>query len=70
MCVAGRISSAAVHVTLDSIEIFETHEWFKKPTVYFQCKEENHTVLPDVKEANVTYKFKGQESWQVLMSLL
>ncbi|KAI6675000.1 hypothetical protein NL676_002906 [Syzygium grande] len=57
----------AAVVTLDSIEIYRTHEWFKaKPTVYFRCKGENKTVLPDVKEANVSYAFKGQESWQPL----
>ncbi|KAF8006352.1 hypothetical protein BT93_K0598 [Corymbia citriodora subsp. variegata] len=62
---AGYLSAAVV--TLDSIEIYRTHEWFKaKPTVYFQCKGENKTVLPDVKEVNVSYTFKGQESWQPL----
>lgn len=68
LCVlsAGKLSSAVV--TLDSISIFKTHEWFKlKPTVYFQCKGEDKTVLPDVKEAHVIYTFKGQESWQVCM---
>lgn len=61
---AGYLFAAVV--TLDSIEIYRTHEWFKaKPTVYFRCNGENKTVLPDVKEANVSYTFKGQESWQV-----
>ncbi|KAK4798659.1 hypothetical protein SAY86_030985 [Trapa natans] len=64
-CFPGKLSSAAV--TLDSISIFKTHEWFNlKPTVYFQCKGENKTVLPDVKEPQVIYTFKGQESWQPL----
>lgn len=57
-------------VTLDSIQIFTTHEWFKsKPTVYFQCKGENKTVLPDVKEPDVLYNFRGEESWQPLTDL-
>ncbi|KAL0347249.1 UNVERIFIED_CONTAM: hypothetical protein Scaly_1740900 [Sesamum calycinum] len=63
------IVSAAV-VTLDSVEIFRTHEWLlSKPTVYFQCKGENMTVLPDVKEKHVFYSFKGEESWQPLTEL-
>ncbi|KAJ4831221.1 hypothetical protein Tsubulata_005504 [Turnera subulata] len=57
-------------VTLDSIEIYKTHEWLKsKPTVYFHCKGENETELPDVKEVNVSYVFKGEESWQPLTEL-
>ena len=61
---AGLVLSA--DVTLRSMEINTTHDWFKtKPTVYFMCKDENMTVLPDVKEAHVLYNFKGQESWQV-----
>lgn len=61
--------SAAV-VTLDSIEIFRTHEWIPlKPTVYFQCKGENRTDLPDVKDKHVLYTFKGEESWQPLTEL-
>ncbi|KAK6152431.1 hypothetical protein DH2020_015066 [Rehmannia glutinosa] len=56
--------SAAV-VTLDSMKIFKTHEWLpSKPTVYFHCKGENKIILPDVKETNVLYTFKGEESWQ------
>lgn len=59
------MSSAAI-VTLDSIEIFRTHEWLKsEPTVYFKCKGENQTILPDVKKKNLLYSFKGEESWQV-----
>lgn len=58
------ISSATV--TLRSIEIFKTHELLtSKPTVYFKCKGENKTVLPDVKKAKVVYTFKDEESWQV-----
>ncbi|XP_052176920.1 uncharacterized protein LOC127791150 [Diospyros lotus] len=61
----GSILSAVV--TLDSIEIFKTHDWLpSKPTVYFQCKGENKTSLPDVKETHVSYAFKGEESWQPL----
>ncbi|XP_022742940.1 uncharacterized protein LOC111294046 isoform X2 [Durio zibethinus] len=63
----GLISSAVV--TLDSIEIFNTHEWIAKPTVYFVCKGENGTVLPDVTEKGVVYSFKGEESWQPLTEL-
>lgn len=61
---AGCILSAIV--TLDSIEIYNTHELLKKPTVYFKCKgDQNKTVLPDVKDKKVLYKFNGEESWQV-----
>ncbi|XP_030924297.1 uncharacterized protein LOC115951254 [Quercus lobata] len=64
-CFPGLVLSA--DVTLRSMEINTTHDWFKtKPTVYFMCKDENMTVLPDVKEAHVLYNFKGQESWQPL----
>ncbi|KAK4800338.1 hypothetical protein SAY86_020825 [Trapa natans] len=64
-CFPGQLSSAVV--TLHSLSIFKTHEWFKlNPTIYFQCKGENKTVLPDVKKAHVIYTFKGQESWQPL----
>ncbi|XP_051130182.1 uncharacterized protein LOC127250800 [Andrographis paniculata] len=60
----------AAVVTLDSIELFRTHEWLPtKPTIYFQCKGENVTFLPDVKEKHVFYAFKGQESWQPLTEL-
>ncbi|KAI4364130.1 hypothetical protein MLD38_020261 [Melastoma candidum] len=62
--------SFSAEVMLGSIEIFTTHEWFKsKPAVYFRCKGENQTDLPDVKAANVIYIFKGQESWQPLTNL-
>ncbi|KAL3531870.1 hypothetical protein ACH5RR_005391 [Cinchona calisaya] len=61
---------AAAVVTLDSIEIYKTHEWFKfEPTVYFKCKGANETTLPDVKKKNVLYTFKGEESWQPLTEL-
>uniref|UniRef100_A0A5B6Z544 DUF7953 domain-containing protein n=1 Tax=Davidia involucrata TaxID=16924 RepID=A0A5B6Z544_DAVIN len=64
----GFTSSAIV--TLESIEIFKTHEWLTaKPSVYFHCKGDNKTVLPDVKEAHVSYTFKGEESWQPLTEL-
>ncbi|KAF3780379.1 hypothetical protein EJ110_NYTH39375 [Nymphaea thermarum] len=56
-------------VTLKSIEIFTTHESFFKPVVYFQCKGENKTILPDVEKAMSLYAFKGQESWQPLTEL-
>ncbi|CAM8892001.1 unnamed protein product [Rhodiola kirilowii] len=64
-CFPGLISSAVV--TLDSIEIFTTHEWFKKePTVYFKCGGENKTILPDIKTKHTLYTFRGEESWQPL----
>lgn len=68
-CFPGFVFTAVV--TLDSIQIFNTHEWLKsKPTVYFRCKGENMTVLPDVKNIDVEYAFKGEESWQPLTELL
>ncbi|CAA0842882.1 Unknown protein [Striga hermonthica] len=58
--------SAAV-VTLDSMVIIKTHQWLpSKPSVYFQCKGEDKITLPDVKEKNVPYTFKEEESWQPL----
>ncbi|TYG84601.1 hypothetical protein ES288_D01G262300v1 [Gossypium darwinii] len=66
-CFSGLISSAVVR--LDSIEIYNTHEWITEPTVYFVCKGENMTVLPDVTKADTVYTFKGEESWQPLTEL-
>ncbi|KAK9169139.1 hypothetical protein Syun_001279 [Stephania yunnanensis] len=63
------IYSAGV-VTLQSIQIYNTHELFTaKPKVYFRCEGENKTVLPDVKQADYLYAFKGEESWQPLTEL-
>ncbi|TMW83716.1 hypothetical protein EJD97_000897 [Solanum chilense] len=60
----------AAIVTLDSIEIYKKHEIFgSKPTVFFRCKGENWTILPDVKKKHVLYIFKGEESWQPLTEL-
>ncbi|XP_023739495.1 uncharacterized protein LOC111887552 isoform X2 [Lactuca sativa] len=54
-------------VTLDSLEIYTTHEWLTStPTVYFKCNEEKKTLLPDVKKAHAVYHFKGEESFQPL----
>jgi len=61
---------ASRNVTLESIEIFRTHEWFhERPTIYFRCQGENKTYLLDVKEKNNVYTFRGQESWQPLTAL-
>ncbi|XP_077215049.1 uncharacterized protein LOC143849758 isoform X1 [Tasmannia lanceolata] len=58
------------YVTLASIQIFATHEWFNaKPTVYFHCQGGNKTILPDVKKTHFIYTFKGEESWQPLTEL-
>ncbi|KAK8651204.1 hypothetical protein V6N13_140816 [Hibiscus sabdariffa] len=40
-----------------------------KPSVYFGCKGENKTLLPDVTKPGVLYSFRGQESWQPLTDL-
>ncbi|KAM3205296.1 hypothetical protein P3L10_028706 [Capsicum annuum] len=65
---AGLVRAAVV--TLDSIEIYKTHELFgSKPILFFQCKGENKTILPDVKKKHVLYIFKGEESWQPLTAL-
>ncbi|KAK7345631.1 hypothetical protein VNO77_16239 [Canavalia gladiata] len=54
-------------LSLSSIEIYKTHEWLKATsTVYFLCRGDNKTVLPDVKKAHFFYTFNGQESWQPL----
>ncbi|XP_044472666.1 uncharacterized protein LOC123201295 [Mangifera indica] len=65
-CFPGFVLAAPV--TLDSIEIYTTHEWipYSEPTVYFQCNGENKTILPDVKLADHMYSFKREESWQPL----
>ncbi|XP_042482924.1 uncharacterized protein LOC122063285 [Macadamia integrifolia] len=69
LCIFPGVFSAGV-VTLKSIQINNTHEWFNaKPTVYFHCKGENKTILPDVKKAHVVYTFKGEESFQPLTEL-
>ncbi|KAH1070526.1 hypothetical protein AAZX31_03G156900 [Glycine max] len=61
----GLIISA--DMTLSSIEIFTTHELLKAtPTVYFLCKGDNKTELPDIKKPHLLYSFKGEESWQPL----
>lgn len=62
----------ATVVTLDSIEIYNTHELFgAAPEVYFKCQGDNRTIsLPDVKKRYVLYAFKGEESWQVYNSAL
>jgi hypothetical protein len=55
-------------VTLDSMKIYRTQECLNaKPAIYFSCKGENITVLPDVKQVNVSYTF--EESWQVRVHL-
>ncbi|VYS65657.1 unnamed protein product [Arabidopsis thaliana] len=57
-------------ITLNSIEIFTKHDWFKlKHTVYFQCNGENKTVLPGVTKTGVLYTFRGQESWQPMTGI-
>ncbi|KAK4349067.1 hypothetical protein RND71_031822 [Anisodus tanguticus] len=58
-------------VTLDSIEIYNTHELFGSAPVYFKCNGENRTTkyLPDVKKKHELYTFKGEESWQPLTEL-
>ncbi|KAK1264546.1 hypothetical protein QJS04_geneDACA010518 [Acorus gramineus] len=56
-------------VTLESIQIYNTHEWWNRPRVYFYCMGGNKTYLPDVKEIDYLYSFKGEESWQPLTEL-
>ncbi|KNA16564.1 hypothetical protein SOVF_087550 [Spinacia oleracea] len=63
-CFPGYLSAAVV--TLQSIQIYRTHDWLHRPTIYFHCKGENKTVLPDVKKVNTSYTYKGEESWQPL----
>lgn len=64
-CFREVVSTATV--TLQSVEIFATHEFIgADPTVYFNCKGEEKIIFPDLKKAHVLYAFKGQESWQPL----
>ncbi|XP_078446948.1 valine-tRNA ligase [Wolffia australiana] len=68
-CVIGGSFSFKV-VTLESIQIFTTHEFIPgRPTVFFQCQGEKRTILPDVTQVNLLYTFKGEESWQPLTEL-
>lgn len=60
----GHVTAAVV--ALRSIELYKTHDWLNEPTVYFECKGENKTVMPDVKKTKVVYTFKDEESWQPL----
>lgn len=54
------------NVTLQSLTIFNTHEWlWQKPTVYFQCRGEDKVYLPDITAKDQLYNFLGLESWQV-----
>ncbi|CAK9880579.1 unnamed protein product [Sphagnum jensenii] len=63
-------ATADGNVTLVSLTIFTTHEWYYKPDVYFQCQGEERKDLPDVKDKDCLYKFIGEESWQPLTSLV
>ncbi|KAI3683773.1 hypothetical protein L1987_84288 [Smallanthus sonchifolius] len=63
-CLPELLLSAVV--TLHTLEIYTTHEWVSTPTIYFQCNGENKTVLPDVKDKNTVYTFRGEESFQPL----
>ncbi|XP_074568550.1 uncharacterized protein LOC141825071 [Curcuma longa] len=66
--IPGSFSSRAI--ILRSIQIYNTHEFLAPhPTIYFFCKGENITILPDVKERHFFYSFKGEESWQPLTEL-
>lgn len=66
ICLIPGIFAAKV-VTLESIEVFTTHELLSTtPTVYFHCQGENATTLPDVKKKSSLYTFRGEESWQPL----
>jgi hypothetical protein len=58
-------AAADGNVTLVSLTIFTTHEWYFKPDVYFQCQGEERKDLPDVKDKDRLYRFIGEESWQV-----
>ncbi|CAM6104820.1 unnamed protein product [Calypogeia fissa] len=62
-------ASADGNVTMESLTIYNTHEWIMKPTVYFRCQHESKVYLPDVVEKNQDYAFMGQESWQPLTTL-
>ncbi|WOK95526.1 hypothetical protein Cni_G04233 [Canna indica] len=66
--IPGSFSSMAI--TLRAIKIYNTHEFLgPHPIIYFSCKGENKTILPDVKEKHFFYTFKDQESWQPLTEL-
>ncbi|XP_024399326.1 uncharacterized protein [Physcomitrium patens] len=64
-------AAADGNVTLQSLTIFNTHEWFgQKPNVYFQCQGEDRVDLPDVRAKDQLYTFLGEESWQPLTRLV
>lgn len=51
--------------------IFQTHEWFGAPRVYFRCTDNATKVfLPDVTTRGQEYTFSDFESWQPLTTLL
>lgn len=59
------------NVTLQSLTIFNTHEWFdQKPEVYFHCQGDDKVYLPDIQAKGILYKFLGLESWQVAAVLM
>ncbi|KAG0568572.1 hypothetical protein KC19_6G029900 [Ceratodon purpureus] len=76
LCILLLAASGVVadgNVTLESLTIFTTHEWFgQKPDVYFRCQgdERERVDLPDVKAKGQLYKFLGEESWQPLTILV
>ncbi|RAL53784.1 hypothetical protein DM860_004255 [Cuscuta australis] len=58
---------SAANVTLDSIQIFQTHETTSHdPTVYFKCEDEDKKSLSDVKEINTLYNNFTQPLTQFL----
>eukprot|EP00243_Klebsormidium_subtile_P003140 TRINITY_DN16306_c0_g1_i1.p1 TRINITY_DN16306_c0_g1~~TRINITY_DN16306_c0_g1_i1.p1 ORF type:complete len:283 (+),score=39.16 TRINITY_DN16306_c0_g1_i1:115-963(+) len=57
-------------VYLRNMTIFQTHEWFGAPRVYFRCTDnETKVFLPDVTSPGQQYTFSNYESWQPLTTL-
>lgn len=75
LCLLSFLAASGVvadgNVTLQSLTIFNTHEWFgSKPEVYFQCQGEDKVYLPDIQAKGQLYNFLGLESFQPIVTLV
>eukprot|EP00898_Chlorokybus_atmophyticus_P008438 jgi/Chlat1/8596/Chrsp86S09233 len=60
-------SAAAASVTLKSLVIYNKHESFGRPEIYFEClgnTTEARAMLDDVQKEGVVYNFTADASWQ------
>lgn len=70
VCYASAEAQSDRDVYLRNMTIFQTHEWFGAPRVYFRCTDnETKVYLPDVTFPGQHYAFTSYESWQPLTTL-